>query len=80
MQCLTGMAAIGGVFRDYKGAVLGCYAAPIGSKSVMFYEILAIIVGVDIAWDRGWKTLWIEAVSKIAVDIVLENIQKYRGN
>ncbi|GAU19900.1 hypothetical protein TSUD_95050 [Trifolium subterraneum] len=62
-----GLAPCAGIFRNHNGASLGCFAYNIGIAMAFFAEVLGIIMAIECAFERGWKHLWIESDSRIAI-------------
>ncbi|XP_057770242.1 uncharacterized protein LOC130990061 [Salvia miltiorrhiza] len=58
-----GNIAAGGVFRDNWASVRGCFHIKGGTGYAFEAELLAVITAINIAHDRGWHYLWIEADS-----------------
>ncbi|PRQ42072.1 putative RNA-directed DNA polymerase [Rosa chinensis] len=58
-----GPAACGGVFRDASGVYLGSFCQPLGCNSSFYAELYAVIVSIEVAFTRGWTTLWLESDS-----------------
>lgn len=65
-----GVAAFGGIFRDFTGNSLGCFAGSIGLASSLDAELRAVIHVVPLAWDKGWHSLWIECDSSLVVHLL----------
>ncbi|GAU47557.1 hypothetical protein TSUD_284240 [Trifolium subterraneum] len=61
-----GPSACGGVFRNYRGDFIGCFAISIGTANALKAELWGIIFAIEVAFDRGWKNLWIESDSMVA--------------
>lgn len=56
-----GPAAIGGLFRNSNGHVIGAFYKSIGIQTAFFAELEAVISGIEFAWINGWHRLWIES-------------------
>ena len=67
-----GLAAIGGVFRTYRGFSKGCFCKAIGIHNAFFAELLAFITAVDIAWNKGWFNIWFEMDSLSVVNCIYD--------
>lgn len=67
----SGVAAIGGIFRNFKGYVLGCYSQNIGHKSSFDAEMQAFITGVEFTKNKGWNIVWFELDSKAIIDCIM---------
>lgn len=53
-----GIASCGGIFLDYKAAVIDCFAANLGVTTSLFAELNGVILAIEIAEDRGWNNIW----------------------
>jgi ribonuclease HI len=60
-------AACGGLFRDTLGTFRGAFSCNIGSHSVFYAEVLAIIIAIEFAASKGWRHLWVESDSSSAI-------------
>ncbi|MCI15353.1 RNA-directed DNA polymerase (Reverse transcriptase), partial [Trifolium medium] len=60
------VAACGAIFRDYTGGFLGGFSCRLHVSSVLHTELLAIIIAIEQAHQRGWFHVWIESDSQIA--------------
>lgn len=58
--CSPGFASFGGIFRDYFGNCLCCFANSLGLSSFLEAELHIVIDVVDLAWEKGWNYFWIE--------------------
>ncbi|XP_050217388.1 uncharacterized protein LOC126668220 [Mercurialis annua] len=64
-----GAAGGGGIFRNSAGFTKGSFAFPLGNEFAFAAEIAAAIMAVDIAWKRGWHSLWLECDSTFMVQL-----------
>ncbi|KAL5766816.1 hypothetical protein ACOSP7_017433 [Xanthoceras sorbifolium] len=62
-----GPAACGGVFRMENGIYIGAFAVNLGFKDSVYAELMGIIMAVELAYARGWRQLWIESDSTVAL-------------
>ncbi|MCI14817.1 RNA-directed DNA polymerase (Reverse transcriptase) [Trifolium medium] len=60
------MAACGAIFRDYTGG-LGGFSCRLNVSSVLHTELLAIIIAIEQAHERGWFHVWVESHSQISI-------------
>ena len=67
-------ASIGGLFRDELGNWKGGFYMKISQDSVIGAELRAILMGLQLAWDKGFRKVVIESDAKLAVEKV------YSGN
>jgi len=64
---VDGLAACGGIFRDYRGSFLGCFASNLGQKSVFEAELFGFVLALEFAIQHGWQHLWVEGDSQCAL-------------
>lgn len=62
-----GMAACGGIFRDYRAATLGCFASNLGILNSFSAELNAAMYAIEIASNSGWCRLWLESDFELVV-------------
>ena len=65
-----GQAAIGGVFRNWRGFPIGSFCKHIGIKTAFNAELEAYMMAIDIAWKKGWRNLWVELDSQTVANCV----------
>ncbi|PRQ36596.1 putative ribonuclease H-like domain-containing protein [Rosa chinensis] len=58
-----GPATCGGVFRDTHGHYIGGYCQGLGHKSAFYAELMGVIIGIEYAFQYGWRCLWLECDS-----------------
>lgn len=58
-----GAAACGGIFRISGGRYVGGYCQNLGFQNAFYSELMAVIIGVEFAYQFGWHTLWLESDS-----------------
>ena len=66
-QGSPGPAACGGIFRTSTGAVAGCFAMYLRTKSALEAELLAVMTAVEEAYKRRWHSLWVECDSQLVI-------------
>lgn len=64
-----GLLSGGGVFRNCRGLVHGCFALPLGSCYAFEAEFQAAIHAVEVALSKGWTHLWLELDSTYVVHL-----------
>ncbi|PRQ50480.1 putative ribonuclease H-like domain-containing protein [Rosa chinensis] len=69
-----GPAACGGVFRNAKGLYQGGFCQGIGVQTSFHAELLAIIIGIDLAFKKGWYYLWLESDSMSVLQCIFSQI------
>jgi hypothetical protein len=60
-------SAAGGIFRDSLANFLSCFTENMGGGSAFHSELSVILRETEIAFQRGWKNMWIETDSSLAV-------------
>ena len=60
-------ASCGGIFRDFRGTFLGCFASNVGNGSVLEAELMGLIIAMEFAVSNHWNRLWLECNSSSAV-------------
>ncbi|KAK1553977.1 hypothetical protein Q3G72_006022 [Acer saccharum] len=68
-----GQSACGGIIRICHGVFHGCFAMPLGSRTTFFFELMAIILAIEIASKKGWNNVWIESDSLSAINCFQSN-------
>jgi len=61
-------ASCGGIFCDFRGTFLGCFASNIGRLSVFEAELMGLIIAMESAASNSWDRLWLECDSSSVVD------------
>lgn len=62
---------VGGVFRDSSRFFLGGYYIPLGDHTAYYAEIFAAILAIELAFNKGWRTLWLECDSTFVLHFLL---------
>ncbi|KAI9192216.1 hypothetical protein LWI28_019629 [Acer negundo] len=62
-----GFGGIGGIFRNCRAFVKGCFAIPLGQVFAFKAELLAASLAINFAWKYGWHRLWLESDSSYVV-------------
>lgn len=63
MEGNPGLAASGGIFRDYMSAALGCFAVNIGNYFAIHAELIGATMGIELTFNKGRQNLWLECDS-----------------
>ncbi|KAF1895720.1 hypothetical protein Lal_00037836 [Lupinus albus] len=64
-----GPAEGGSIFRDFNGVFRGGFAGFFGVRDSLFAELQAAFMAIEIAHQKGWKTIWLKSDSAIVVNI-----------
>lgn len=65
------MIILGGVFRDDKGAWLCGFSMRIEVDTIFKVEARAILEGLNLAWDRGFRQLELKCDNGLLVETIL---------
>lgn len=68
-------AGCGGVIRGHWGEWLMGFSQPLGLAEVEVAEEWAILLGLRLAWDEGYKKVMVESNSKLLVEKLLDSRQ-----
>lgn len=64
----------GGIsFRDSRGQFLALVTVGLGQENIFWAEIVAILVPMEIAVEKGWRDIWIDLDSLEVVQNMNEN-------
>lgn len=66
-----GPARCGGVFRNCRGFVLGCFSVSLGTAYAFEAELYAVILALEAAVARNWKKIWLECDSSYVCGLLL---------
>ncbi|GAU46013.1 hypothetical protein TSUD_401350 [Trifolium subterraneum] len=64
---ISATSACGAIFRDKHGTYFGSFSCKINCQSVLHAELMAIILAIEQALERGWLHLWVESDSQVAI-------------
>ncbi|MBA0701070.1 hypothetical protein Goari_020366 [Gossypium aridum] len=64
-------ASIGGVFRDENGTWLDGFSMKLVDDTVFKVEAKAILEGLNLAWDKGFRKLELECDNALLVETIL---------
>ena len=62
-----GNSACGRIFRDHEANFLNCFAESLGHSTSYIAEISGAIRAIEIAYQKGWRNLWLETDSSLVV-------------
>jgi len=54
---IGGYAACGALFYDHSGTFCGAFVCNIGTQSVFYAEVMAIIFAIEYAARHGWRNI-----------------------
>lgn len=64
----SGQAGGARIFRDENGSFFACFANYFEIKNVLYAELNASMMAVELAHQRGWNSLWLECDSSLVVN------------
>ncbi|KAI9174960.1 hypothetical protein LWI28_025363 [Acer negundo] len=65
-----GFGGCGGIFRNYRAFLKGCFAIPLSQVFEFEAELLAASLAINFAWKYGWHRLWLESNSSYMVQLL----------
>ncbi|KAI9181501.1 hypothetical protein LWI28_015585 [Acer negundo] len=65
-----GFGGCGGIFRNCRAFVKGCFAIPLGQVFAFEAELLTASLAINFAWKYGWHRLWLESDSSYVVQLL----------
>lgn len=68
----TGQAGAGGIIRGSRGEIIGLFAANCGLAPCIKAELLAVLKGLALAWNKGLKRVILEVDSQVVTKSLLE--------
>ncbi|KAL3627625.1 hypothetical protein CASFOL_028988 [Castilleja foliolosa] len=66
----TGKSSIGGIFRDHNADFMLGYAESIGQSNSTIAELAALVRGLEIVLENGWRDVWFEGDYKSLANII----------
>lgn len=66
-----GSARCGGVFRNCRGFVLGCFSVNLGTAFAFEAELFVVILALEAAFERNWNKIWLECDSTYVYGLIL---------
>lgn len=61
------ISGCGGLFRDYRASILGCFSKNLGVSTSLIAELEGAMLAIEIAFEKGWHRLWLEYDSQLVV-------------
>jgi ribonuclease HI len=68
-----GRGGFSGLIRNDIGEWMHGFSGSCGRASNLMEELYAILKGLQLAWDLGYRTITLESDSKSAIDLILED-------
>ncbi|KAK3198786.1 hypothetical protein Dsin_022201 [Dipteronia sinensis] len=65
-----GAGGCGGVLRNCKAFVKGCFTVSLGHVFAFEVELLAASMAINFAWQNGWHRIWLESDSSYVVQLL----------
>ncbi|CAI0454456.1 unnamed protein product [Linum tenue] len=65
-----GFAAAGGLIRDFLGRCCTAFASNVGKCSIAAAELKGAIVGLQLAWEKGYRKVQLKMDSTITIAII----------
>lgn len=61
------------ILRDYFTNFLGGFASNIHYSSVLYAELMAIIIVMEVSVSKCWNNIWIESDSQVVIREIMNN-------
>ncbi|CAL1358444.1 unnamed protein product [Linum trigynum] len=74
----SGVAFAGGLLRDHGGRCLGAFACNLGICSITTAELRGAVMGLQAAWDDGYRKVQLQLDSQVAVHLLQD--KNYRDH
>ncbi|KAK3229688.1 hypothetical protein Dsin_001569 [Dipteronia sinensis] len=71
-----GVGDCGGVFRNCRAFVKGCFAVPLGVVFAFEVELFAGSMAINLAWQNGWHQIWLESDSSYMVHLLAPRFEQ----
>lgn len=65
-----GVSACTGVSRDHIGTSLGGFGISLGTNTACFAEAMCVILAVELADSKGWRTFWLKCESILVIHLL----------
>lgn len=52
---------------------MGCFSANLGVKHAFFAKLIKAMLAIEIAFRKGWRSLWLECDSMLVVQAFSSN-------
>ncbi|KAI9198422.1 hypothetical protein LWI28_015556 [Acer negundo] len=66
----SGVGGCGGIFRNCRAFVKGCFAVLLGQVFAFEAGLLTASLAINFAWKYGWHRLWLESDSSYVVQLL----------
>ncbi|KAK2640353.1 hypothetical protein Ddye_028148 [Dipteronia dyeriana] len=63
----SGAGGCGGIFRNCRAFIKGCFVVPLDHVFSFEVELLAASISINFAWHNGWHRIWFESDSSYVV-------------
>lgn len=68
--CNPGLARFGDLMRNHMGEWISGFSGSCGIASNLFAELLAIFMGLNVAWKQGFHNIILEPYSQAALQLI----------
>ncbi|KAK2665840.1 hypothetical protein Ddye_004414 [Dipteronia dyeriana] len=66
----------GGIFRNCRAFVKGCFDVPLDHVFAFEVELLAAFIAINFAWYNGWHRIWLESDSSYVVQLLSSRFEQ----
>ncbi|KAK3230592.1 hypothetical protein Dsin_002473 [Dipteronia sinensis] len=64
------VSGCGGIFRNCRACVKGCFAIPLGQVFAFETELLAASLAINFAWKYGWHRIWLKSDCSYVIQLL----------
>lgn len=68
---------LGGLLRDFSGSFLFGFYDNVGRTSVLHAEIMGVLHGLCLCWERGFKSIMCYSNSLLAVNLIHDGVPPF---
>jgi ribonuclease HI len=72
-------AGFGGLIRDHTGAFLGGFYGKADQPNILYAEIMAILHGLELCWNKGFRNVTCLSDSLQAVTLIKQGVLPYHS-
>lgn len=62
----------GGILRNEMGFWLTSFSYNLGSYSVLMVALMGILIGLRLAWEKGFRNVWLECDASNAIKLAID--------
>ncbi|KAK2649124.1 hypothetical protein Ddye_016613 [Dipteronia dyeriana] len=71
-----GVRGCGGIFRNCRAFVKGCFVVPVDHVFAFEAELLAASIAIKFAWQNRWHRIWLESDYSYVVQLLSSRFEQ----